>query len=384
MKLLIFSPYYPPHTGGLENFTDELNKYLDKQDVLITVFTPHLPCVGPEKEVRFRNVRIIRFPAFEIVSNYPLPKFWTSRFWTLFFSLFKEDFDITIAETRFFATSVIAFIYAKIKGTKLVNIEHGSAFVELSSKFKNKVAKLYDLSFGRLVLRMSDGNIAISQAVSKFVGKFDKRIAPVIYRGLDLTKIGDIAPDLELKNNSHGKIIIAFVGRLYKWKGVENSIKAVLNLPSEIKQKVIFIIAGDGEDYDHLRKLADESVIFWGNVPNDKAIGLLKVSDIFIHSALPGGGLSTSLLEAMYCRCAVIATPNEGAREVIVDQENGLLINESNSNLIKEKIIELYNNKNEREEYARNAKAAVEKSFDWDVNAGKYIEYFEEILKSNK
>jgi len=381
MKLLIFSPYYPPHNGGLENFTDELNKYLDKKDVRITVFTPHIPNDSQELETRFQNAKIIRFPAFEIVRNYPFPKFWTCRFWSLFFGLFKEDFSIVLAETRFFSTSVIALIYAKIKRKRWVNIEHGSAYVTLSSRFKSKIAKLYDLSGGRLVLRLSDGNIAISQAVSDFVGKFDKRNAQVIYRGLDLAKIDQIEPTREIKNNYKDKIIIAYIGRLYKWKGVENSIKAVRSLPGTIKDRVVFVIIGDGEDYDRLAKFADESIVFWGDTPNDKAVGLLKVADLYLHSAYPGGGLSTSLLEAMYCGCAVIATPNEGAREVITDRENGLLISESNSELIKEKIIELYENPADRQKYSESAKRLIRTSFDWNINTEKYIEYFEEILK---
>ena len=50
-----------------------------------------------------------------------------------------------------------------------------------------------------------------------------------------------------------------------------------------------------------------------GGIKWEEAIGILKISDIYIHSSFPGGGLSTSLLEAMNCKCAVIATKNEGA-----------------------------------------------------------------------
>jgi glycosyltransferase involved in cell wall biosynthesis len=286
-----------------------------------------------------------------------------------------------LAETRFFSTSIMALIYAKIKRTKWVNIEHGSAFVTLSSRFKSAIAKLYDLTGGRLVLRLSDGNVAISQAVSDFVAKFDKRIIPVIYRGLDLDKIDRYDLDYEIKNDYPGKIIIAYVGRLYKWKGAENSIRAIQSLPAEIKNKVVFIIAGSGEDYDRLSKLADESIVLWGDTPHNQAIGLLKATDIYLHSAYPGGGLSTSLLEAMYCGCAVIATPNEGAKEVIADRKNGLLINESSPELIKEKIVELYGKTADREKYAAEAKQMIKENFDWNKNIGKYIEYFEKILK---
>ena len=83
-------------------------------------------------------------------------------------------------------------------------------------------------------------------------------------------------------------------------------------------------------------------------MPRKKAIGILKISNIYIHSSYPGGGLSTSLLEAMLCGCSVIATPNEGADEIIQNEINGILIKDNHKDTIKkaiEKIINFKENK---------------------------------------
>jgi len=118
MKIFIFCPYYPPHIGGLESHADEFNKYLSQSGIDITVFTPKLPTDAPESEIKYNNVKIIRFPAFEIISNYPLPKFWSLKFWSLFLGLFKQKFNIVISRTRFFNTSFLALFYAKIKNVR--------------------------------------------------------------------------------------------------------------------------------------------------------------------------------------------------------------------------------------------------------------------------
>ena len=91
---------------------------------------------------------------------------------------------------------------------------------------------------------------------------------------------------------------------------MENSILAVKSLPKELKEKIVFLIIGDGEDFFRLQKLTESEncIKMLGNLPREKVWSILKSSDIYLHSANPGGGLSTSLLEAMYCRCAVIAT----------------------------------------------------------------------------
>jgi len=378
MKILIFCPYYPPHIGGLETHADEFNKYLSQNGIDITVFTPKLPVNAPESEIKYNNVKIIRFPAFEIIPNYPLPKFWSLKFWSLFSQLFKQKFDIVISRTRFFNTSLLALIYAKIKKVRWIHIEHGSDFVQLSSKTKTVIAKFYDYVFGFLIFHFSDQNISISRAVQKFVAKFDKRESPVIYRGLDFESIEKILPDLKIKKEFEKKIIISFVGRLYKWKGVENSIKAIKLLSKDLKEKIVFLIIGDGEDFPHLKKISEKEnhIKMLGNLPREKAIGILKISDIYLHSSMPGGGLSTSLLEAMICNCAVIATPNEGADEVIKNNENGILIKRTDTNLAMEQIVHLIKNKQEIKRYSEKSKIDIHNNFNWKKSINLYAEIF--------
>jgi len=378
MKLLIFCPYYPPHIGGLENHADEFNKYLSLRGMDIVVFTPHLPHSAPEFETRHNNVRIIRFPAFEIIPNYPLPKFWSFKFWKLFFGLFSEKSDIAISRTRFFTTSLMALLYAKIRRSEWIHIEHGSDFVRLSSNFKTFVAKIYDYTFGFLIFRFCDQNISISYAVQKFVKKFDKRKSPVIYRGLDFAAMDTAKPDEEMKNKYRDKIIINWTGRLYKWKGVEKSILAIKSLSEDIKKKIVFLIIGDGEDFDRLKEIAkDEPVIvFLGNIPREKAIGILKISDIYLHSAYMGGGLSTSLLEAMYCGCAVIATPNEGAAEIVKNDENGILIEKPDEKLIANSIVRLIADSEKIKRLGDKAKIHILNNFNWKKSIESYVEIF--------
>ncbi|HOW60784.1 MAG TPA: glycosyltransferase family 4 protein [Candidatus Moranbacteria bacterium] len=381
MKILVFCPYYPPHIGGLETHADEFNKYLSRERADITVFTPELPKESPVNEIRYDGkVSIIRFPAFEIISNYPLPKFWSIKFWYLFSELFEKKFDIVISRTRFFSTSLLALIYSKIKSTRWIHIEHGSGFVLLSSKFKTVIAKLYDYTFGFLIFKSSNLNISISKAVQEFVYKFDGKNSPIIYRGLDIEEIDKINPDAEIKEKFKDKIIISFAGRLYKWKGVENSINAIKILPQETRDKVVFLIIGDGEDFSRLKEISkNESCIeMLSNLSREKVIGILKISDIYLHSAYMGGGLSTSLLEAMYCGCTIIATPNEGADEVIEDNKNGFLIDKSDPKIISEKIKEILNKNTE--EQKKSAKELIAEKFRWEKSIETYLNNFEQFI----
>lgn len=386
MNILIFSPYYPPHTGGLESHSEEFNQHLAEQDVEIVVFTPHLPESAPERESPHKNIRIIRFPAYEIIPNYPLPKyvplFLMPRFFRMFLALWKERPDIVISRTRFFNTSLLALAYAKIRKIPLVHIEHGSDFVRLSSPFSTFIAKIYDHTFGRLVFRLSDINISISHAVRKFVGKFDQRESPVIYRGLDFASMDSIPEDSIIRKRYAGKTIITTAARLYKWKGIENTIEAIRSLPENLKSKIVFLIIGDGEDFDRLKKLSQGLPIeMTGKLERTQVIGVLKASDIYIHSSLPGGGLSTSLLEAMYCECAIIATPNEGADEVVRKKENGIIIPELSAEDTRHAIEELFKDEAGRKTLAHQAQEDIRGRFNWTKSINIYIDLFQSLKK---
>ena len=114
-----------------------------------------------------------------------------------------------------------------------------------------------------------------------------------------------------------------------------------------------------------------------GNLPREKTVGTLKISDIYLHSAYMGGGLSTSLLEALYCGCAVIATPDEGADEVIENNKNGFLIERSDAKLIAEKITEVLNKNTAKQKEA--ASATVKNKFNWSGSIETYRQIFDKI-----
>ncbi len=172
------------------------------------------------------------------------------------------------------------------------------------------------------------------------------------------------------------------MGRLYKWKGVENSIEAIKLLPKELKERMIFLIVGDGEDFSHLKNLSKDepSIKMLGNLSHEKSIGILKISDIYMHSARPGGGLSTSLLEAMFCNCAIIATPNEGADEILTDEINSVKLSaNSTSKEVSKKIIYLSENKEFRRNISDSAQKYVMENFNWNVAINDYLQIFKNI-----
>lgn len=378
MKLAIFSPYYPPHTGGLETHSDEFNRYLSEGGTDIVVFTPHLPESAPAREMLHHGrVRVIRYPAFEIIRNYPLPKVWEHDFRVAWRELTQETYDLVISRTRFFFSSLLALIFAKRKKTRWVHIEHGSEYVRLSSSWKTLSARLYDETLGRLVLRSSDRNVAISEAVREFVARFDRRPVPVIYRGLDFAALDTVRPDDGIRRRFPDQVICVTAARLYAWKNIAASVKAIKYLPETLRKRTVFLVLGDGEDRERLETLAAGlPVHFLGDLPREQVLAILKASDIYLHTSLPGGGLSTSLLEAMYAGCAIIATPHEGAREVVADGETGLLLTGATVGDLASAVERLAADVPERKRLGTAARERIAERFDWPHSIEAYLRLF--------
>ena len=372
MKIAIFPGHFLPHTGGLETHVDELSKYLSKNHE-ITIFTPNTE-KAKEKEIIHNNVKVLRYPAFFIIPNFPFPKFWKRKFWSLLKEIKKPS--IVMTRTRFFLNSFIGLLYSKIKRKPLIHVEHGSDYVILNSKLTTFIARVYDETIGRLIFKSANEVIAISGAVKKFCEKFTKKQIPIITRGVDF-EIYHSKKDSEVEKRFKNKKKVLFLGRLYKWKGVANGIEAFKKLPKN--KDLVYLIVGDGEDKERLKNIADDNIVFLGRVSFERAINILNSTDIYLHSAYPGGGLSNSLLQAMYTKCLVVASPHEGAKEV-VNQETGILLKNNSVEELKKGLKTALKIKNKKLQL--QAHNFIKKEFSWHTKAKQYEEVFEKYNKN--
>jgi glycosyltransferase involved in cell wall biosynthesis len=143
------------------------------------------------------------------------------------------------------------------------------------------------------------------------------------------------------------EINLTFLGKINQRKGVYDLLQAFANLNSESRQKAKLIIAGSGE-IEAANNLAkqlqiNEKVDFIGWINTEQKNNLLANTSIFLLPSY-NEGLPMALLEAMSWGLPVITTPVGGIREVVVDNQTGILVTPGNIHELTSRIESLINN----------------------------------------
>ena len=315
MKILQFLPYFPPHIWGVEAFAKERSSAFSEQKkwkLINVVFSPGQPENLPSYEQD--GYRVMVLPAFELISNFPVPKIRSPIFWSQMQKIKAEKADIIQTHTRFFLSTFLWWLLAKLRKIKRIHIEHGSGFVKGLSWRKTAFARCYDQIFWRLIFRLADSLVAISEANQLFIQQFTRKKNSVIYRGFNLS------PILREKKGKLDQILIGFVGRLVKLKGVDLLIEAFAELEQEHRNLRLQII-WDGEERFALEKqvemlgLSDKISFLWYQSPEKIYSDFLPHIDIFVNPSFQEG-LPTTVIEALFAQCVTVATHVGGTKEI--------------------------------------------------------------------
>ena len=138
------------------------------------------------------------------------------------------------------------------------------------------------------------------------------------------------------------KQIFLFVGRLSPEKRIKEFVEIWDELMREknISHKVQFIIVGTGSQERSIREAAkafglSDSLVLAG--AQDDLLPYYHAADVFILPSL-SEGLSNSMLEAMSCGLAIVASGVGGAKEAVTEGINGFLFDPFDKQKIKSHI----------------------------------------------
>lgn len=238
----------------------------------------------------------------------------------------QENIDVVHAHGSRAASNVLW--PAKRLGKPLVYTVHGWSFHQDQPFLVQKLRALSE----KFICKCSKEVICVSES-NRISGEkaFGLHKCRVIENGVNLCRFNyqNVYENIRLEFGfSDNDIIVALIARITLQKDPLNFVEAIAKA-HEKNPRIKGVIIGEGDmkseidDYI-LRHQMDEYIHtfpFRTDIPR-----VLNAIDIYCLPSL-WEGLSIALLEAMAMKKPVIVTPTDGCKELIVNGENGLVVN---------------------------------------------------------
>ncbi|HHW37914.1 MAG TPA: glycosyltransferase family 4 protein [Bacillales bacterium] len=257
---------------------------------------------------------------------------------------------------------------ARKKGTKIIYTAHGFHFCK-GAPLLNWIV-YYPIEKG--LARFTDCLITINEedyslAVQR---KFSaKRIEHIHGVGIDLTLFKLISlEDKKERRKSYGynpdDFLLFYAAEFNKNKNQQMLIEMIALIKSEVPN-VQLLLAGEGVLFDECRSLAkkigvEKNVHFLGFRKDIQP--LLSITDVAVASSLREG-LPVNIMEAMATGIPIVASDNRGHRELVLNNENGWVIDRDDKDGFARKVILLAHNKDLRIKLGANGRKMMERKY---------------------
>lgn len=177
---------------------------------------------------------------------------------------------------------------------------------------------------------------------------------------------------------------VAFIGNMYKTKGIIELVEAA----SKLDNIILHII---GPDYDNSENyirhkynhLIGKRILMYGKLPNDKAIEILDGIDILaLPTYYPWEAFPISILEATSRGKMVISTNRAAIPDILTDTDGkrcGCIVDEKSSAQIADAIKWCQNNKIEADNMCHKAYEKTKNSYDTSIIYKLYHELYDQL-----
>jgi len=410
-KILLITLDFYPNIGGIAEYYFNLSHFTNK------LYPDKISVLAPKINSEFRRDQKVKKLNFKIYRKnllFRLPVWprWLPMFWHIYYVKIARKIDILWAGEILPTGTVLYFLSRWFNIDYIVSC-HGMDILQLeNSGYKKKLAlRILDqaikitvnsnytrsllLEWGIKTEKIAVVYPGINSSLFKPEYKnsnynsFDRKSLPQI--------VDNILKLIEQKTKDGGKPpVMLSLCRLVARKGIDNVIQSLPQVWSRFPE-LIYIIAGDGPDYNRLHELSYKiksdffktnsdknkqkpNIIFTKAIGQDSKNVLLSCCDFFVMPARATKtdveGFGIVYLEAALYSKPSIAGNSGGAGEAVLDLNTGLIVDPNNINYIATAIIKLIQDDSLRCKLGSEARKRALKQFLWENSVDEFLKLF--------
>lgn len=351
--------------GGTERQLTELARSLDRSR-----FQVHVGCFHDgvrANELRATGIPILRLPVTSFMNASAVTGAWR-------LGHYLRRHKIRLVHTFDYPLNCFGIPVARAFGIPVV----------LSSqRFHRHLAPAPYLRLLRMTDYIANGIIVNSESVRTEMVENEHVPASRVhlcYNGIDTGRFYP-GPRVRMPALQNASLVVGVVCLLRPEKGLQTLLRAFAQF-SHLEPGVRLVIVGSGPEQPGLHTLAQElgvreDCVFQPTVAD--VAPWLRSMDIFVLPSL-SEALSNSLMEAMACGCACIASSAGGNPELVRHGETGLLFQAGNVQELLEKLWMLAQDPDLRKRLSDASASAIRERFSLASSAARMYEIYSSYL----
>ena len=172
---------------------------------------------------------------------------------------------------------------------------------------------------------------------------------------------------------------LLFLGRICKDKGIDELLDAVTEISRENKDVNLYI-GGIYEEESYRKRIEGNDLVkFLGWIAGEEKEKYLRECGIFV---LPSyyEGFPVSVLEAMAGGCVVVASEVGGIPDVVTDGETGVLVPPKDSEMLKNAVLKVMNDKTLADKLRVSAFKKVEENYSSSASVERLVNIYNSLI----
>lgn len=341
---------------------------------------------GPEGDLLERAQRTTRLVILPELGRAISPLADLIAFVKLYRLIRRSRYDIV--HTHSSKAGVLGRVAAWLAGTPIiVHTLHSLVFHDYQPRLVNRTW----WAIKRLCAPITDHYISVSRiiaekAVAEGIAPADK--FTTIYSGMELDWFLNAKADGSAVRREfgipEGAPVVGKIARLFLLKGHDPLFDAI---PAIVKAepRVRFLLVGDGILQEHLRERARsggflDNIVFAGLIPRERIPEMLSAMDVLVHTSLREG-LARVLPQALAMGKPCVSFEIDGAPEVVIPEETGLLVKPGDADGLAAAINRLLADPTLRARMGQNGRRRVDPAFRAETMAAQIADVYRDLLQ---